>query len=148
MYMYSVVGPSGRGRNKLRTYSTFKNEYKTENYCKLIIPLRHRAALAKFRCGVAPLRLETGRYEGLTIAERLCPFCNCIESEEHVLLQCNVYNEFRTELFQKAITIDPSFINFTNQEKLVFIFSNIDMTRQIAKTCFNILQTRMFYLCK
>jgi len=53
------TGPSKRGMNKLRTYCTFKSEYCSENYCKIILPLRHCAAFAKFRCGVAPLRIET-----------------------------------------------------------------------------------------
>ena len=51
----SNVGPSGRGRNK--------QNYSVENYCKMILPVRHRAAFSKFRCGVAPTRIETGRYE-------------------------------------------------------------------------------------
>ena len=38
------------GRNKLRTYCQFKKEYCTEQYCKMILPYRHRAAFAKFRC--------------------------------------------------------------------------------------------------
>ena len=44
----SDIGPSGRGRNKLRTYCTFKKDFKTENYCKMILPLRQRSAFAKF----------------------------------------------------------------------------------------------------
>ena len=67
----SNVGPSGRGRNKLRLYKTFKQNYSVENYCKMILPVRHRAAFSKFRCGVAPIRIETGRYEGLTEDLRL-----------------------------------------------------------------------------
>ena len=31
--------------------------------------------MAKFRAGVAPLRIETGRYEGFPEAERKCTFC-------------------------------------------------------------------------
>ena len=64
----SEVGPSRRGRNKLRTYCLFKSIYETEAYCKTILPLRHRSAFAKFRCGVAPLRIETGRYENRLLA--------------------------------------------------------------------------------
>ena len=33
----------------------------------------HRSVLAKFCLGVAPIRLETGRYEYLLETERLCP---------------------------------------------------------------------------
>ena len=73
MSLYSVewkesvnrtTGIRGNGRNLLRTYSIFKTDYETENYCKLIQPMKHLSAFAKFRCGVAPLKLETGRYEG------------------------------------------------------------------------------------
>jgi hypothetical protein len=60
-----------QGRNKLRTYKLFKNTYNTERYCKVILPLKHRAAFAKFRCGVAPLRIETGRYEQLHVIDRI-----------------------------------------------------------------------------
>jgi hypothetical protein len=31
------------------------------------IPSRYRSAFAKFRCGVAPLRIETGRYENKNV---------------------------------------------------------------------------------
>ena len=48
----SNVGPSCRGRNKLRLYKSFKHNYSVENYCKMILPPRHRAAFRKFRCGV------------------------------------------------------------------------------------------------
>ena len=52
-------GRSGRVNNKLQTYCQFKSVYEVEQYCKMILPIIHRAAFAKFRCGVAPLRIET-----------------------------------------------------------------------------------------
>ena len=81
----SDVSPSGKGRNKLRMYQLIKTRFATENYCKIILPPRHRAAFSKFRCGVAPLRIETGRYEGLAENLRLCPFCNVVENEMHAI---------------------------------------------------------------
>ena len=62
----------GRTRNKLRTYRLFKNYYTTENYVIEVLNRQHRSTLAKFRCGVAPLRIETGRYERLTLEQRVC----------------------------------------------------------------------------
>ena len=41
-----------------------------------MLPYKHRSALAKFCCGVAPIRLETGRYERLAVNNRICPLCN------------------------------------------------------------------------
>ena len=76
----------GFGRNKLRTYRLFKTEFKTESYLYCPMTRAHRRSYARFRCGVAPLRLETGRYEGLAESERVCFNCEgAIENEEHVL---------------------------------------------------------------
>ena len=39
-----VESVSGRGRNKLRTYTTFKEEFTVEQYCRMIVSPLHRAA--------------------------------------------------------------------------------------------------------
>ncbi len=44
-----------------------KKELETESYLKNVLNRRHHSALAKFCCGDAPIRLETGRYEHLDI---------------------------------------------------------------------------------
>ena len=62
-----------------------------EKYCSLIMSPKHTSALSKFRCGVAPIRIETGRYENLKENERICPFCDCDEDAMHVLIYCNLY---------------------------------------------------------
>ncbi len=55
----------GAGRNKLPTYRLFKNEFQTEKYVlNMYIARGQRSTLAKFRCGIAPLHLETDQYEG------------------------------------------------------------------------------------
>ena len=50
------------------------------------MPPKHRSALSKFRRGVAPLIIETGRYETLKENERICPFCGCVKDEMHVFV--------------------------------------------------------------
>ena len=61
------------------------------------MPKAHRSAFAKFRMGVAPLRIETGRYECLSEVERICPLCKeHTEGEFHVLFNCVLYNDIRT----------------------------------------------------
>ena len=110
-------GRSGTGRNKLRTYSLFKSEYKTASYCKLLLPSSHRAAFAKFRCGVAPLRIETGGFENLDANQRLCYVCNVVEDESHVILDCSLYNDQRHVLFSKAALVLAIFYDLNNAEK-------------------------------
>jgi len=105
----NVKGKSGKGRNKLRRYCTYKQIFCVVKYCLLIMPPEHMSALSKFRCGVAPIRIETGRYENLKENERVCPFCNCIEDEVHVLLYCNMYANVRKPYL---IKLCPSILHF------------------------------------
>ena len=144
----SNVGTSGRGRNKLRSYKTFKQSYIVENYCKIILPVRHRAAFSKFRCGVAPIRIETGRYEGLPEEARLCPFCNVLENEMHVIMNCRVYDDLREPLLAKAVNCNPTFNSLSEVNQFVFLFSSPDLVRICAKTCAKILQRRHTLTCK
>ena len=112
------------------------------------MPLRHRAAFAKFRCGVAPLTVETRRHENKPLQESKCPFSGEVESEIYVFFNCNLYDNFRAVLFSKAVIVNPDFNNFTLEDKLTFLFSNHLMIRSRAKTCFNILQRRAFSMSK
>ena len=73
-----------------------------EQYCKTIMPTSHHSVFAKFRCAVAPLRLETGRCEGLPAHERICPFFRTdVENELHVIIKCEIYETIRESLFKK-----------------------------------------------
>ncbi len=85
------------GLNKLRTCRKYKQSILTEPY--VIAPLSkcHRSGLAKFHCGVAPPKIETGRYTRTPEEERLCTLCNLceVESEEHCLIKCELYPDIR-----------------------------------------------------
>ena len=141
----------GNGRNKLRTYKLFKTTYAEENYVKIIMQRNHRSAFAKFRMGVAPLRIETGRYERLEEEQRVCFNCgDTIESEEHVLLECPLYQQIREPWFVKLRQHIPDFYVKTKQEKLICIFSCdiIPVIRLNAKICSDILKERRKLLYK
>ena len=65
-----------------------------------------RSALAKFLCRVAPIRVETGRYERLPFAECIRSLCNGgIENELHVLTSCPMYNALRANIHKGYRTI-------------------------------------------
>ncbi|MEW8547938.1 MAG: reverse transcriptase family protein, partial [Candidatus Thiodiazotropha sp.] len=135
----------GAGKNKLRTYKTFKSVYSTESYLNCIMSRCHRSAYAKFRCGVAPIRIETGRYERLSHDLRTCFNCiNSVENEQHVLLKCPLYNDLREAMFNVLSDEFPEIRNFSDLEKLSAILScNENKSIRIcAKTCFEILRTR------
>ncbi len=138
---------NGLGGNKLRTYRKFKNAITTEPYLKNVLNKRHRSALAKFRCGVASIRIETGRYEHLQVEERLCPVCcNEIENEEHVLTRCSAYMGLRNDLYTIAFNLNPDFNTMSDSDKLCYILSNTDISKSSAKTCHEILHQRRLLL--
>ncbi len=64
---YNLNREVRNGRNKLRTYRTFKNTFETEMYLIKPMAVIFRKCFCMLRCGTAPLRIETGRYEGLPV---------------------------------------------------------------------------------
>jgi hypothetical protein len=135
----------GEGGNKLRTYRTFKHVYEIEPYVEQLLPPRHRRAIAQFRAGVAPIRLETGRYERgrLPIHERVCFMCTtCVEDETHVILKCPLYSDLREDLVRQCIESNPNFTALCDSEKLAFILSHHSIVRTSARILYKILQRR------
>ena len=110
-----------------------------------------RSSYAKFRCGVAPIRVETGRYERLNYDDRTCFNCHeKIENEEHVLLECPLYQCYRESLYNKLSAEFPDILSFTNEEKLSAILGcqNFESIRYCAKICHSILMMRRDILYK
>ena len=144
-YEYAVRGQLA-GRNKLRTYRNFKHSYSTEQYLCIINQKKYRSAYAKFRCGVAPLKIETGRYgvNRLPVNERLCDNCNVLEDEFHVLLKCTLYDDIRNVLFDEICNITSNFLDLTMQEQFLEIMSNPRYYRIAAKVMYTILTRRHY----
>ena len=139
-----MEGTRNRGGNKLRTYRTFKVSYGTEQYLKDVQHTRHRSALSKFRCGVAPIRIETGRYENVDVNERTCFRCrDAVESEIHVLLECPLYSNIRDTFYESIVTHIDNFHALDNSDKLSVILNNCDICKISAKYCNDILDRRL-----
>jgi hypothetical protein len=67
----------------------------------MIMQKSHRSAIFQLRCGTAPLRIETGCYEGIPEEERLYFHCkSCVENELHVLVKCPLYSYTRYNILQ------------------------------------------------
>ncbi|KAK6171961.1 hypothetical protein SNE40_018378 [Patella caerulea] len=117
---------------KLRTYAVFKNEFKTENYLVFNLPRNERSILAQFRCGVLPLRVETGRFIGEKLEDRTCQMCahNCIEDEKHFILSCSLYSDLRQYWFNEA-TSDLQSSQMQDNDRLIYLMNNLP--RRCAK---------------
>ena len=134
---------NGPGRNKLRTYRLFKQNVQTEPYLRILYNKKDRSALAKFRAGVAPLHIETGRYTRTPENQRFCFNCHdIVESEEHVLISCDVYNDIRENLFSDASQCNPAFQDMTICDKMCFLLSSEEMCIKTSKTLRLMLERR------
>ena len=87
---------------KLRIYREFKTNYGLENYIVFNLSRQERSYLAQFRCGILPLRVETGRFKNEPLSERKCMFCDqeSVEDEFHFILHCPKYNIERQNLLE------------------------------------------------
>ena len=71
----------------------------SQEYCHAVYDsyLREdlRIIITRWRLSCIPLEIETGRYKGIQRENRLCPFCDVLEDEEHALYHCEAYEEIR-----------------------------------------------------
>ena len=128
---------------KLRTYKTFKEHYKTEDYVKFNISRRQRSLMAQFRIGILPLHVETGRFRGTPLEERICQMCNnnVIEDEKHFLVECNLYQEHRTELYEDVSSRNIYFTNFDDVTQFKYLINH--EWRQLSKYIAKAWSTRL-----
>ena len=132
---------------KLRTYKIFKEIYCTEFYVTSCLNRRQRSTMAKLRCGILPLEIETGRWRSAPVEERLCKLCNDdIENEIHFLFKCNRYTDRRKSFYLEVENKSPGFKNVTDQDKLNVIMSDsiIRCTMKYLQDIWNI-RTELMY---
>ena len=62
---------------------------------------RERSLVTKIKCGVLPLRVETGRFKNTPRELRTCQICEegVVETEYHFLFECPTIEPERTEMY-------------------------------------------------
>ena len=90
---------------------------------KLSYRKKYRSAYAKFRCCVAPIKLETGRYglNHVPVDQRLCEECNVAEGECHVIMYCILYTDILDQLFTEISEILYHFSTLTIDDQFLLI---------------------------
>ena len=111
---------------KLRSYVKFKSEYKTESYIVNIRNRCQRSIIAKLRCGILQLHIETGRFDRTLLQDRTCQICKNgdIEDEVHFICTCLEYSKERFILYSQMERLDPKFKEKTASEKFIFIVNS------------------------
>lgn len=126
-YYISVWKNDLRNSSQLAVYSSFKNELVCQQYLNVITIRKYATALARIRCSNHPLAIETGRYSGNEISERVCEVCRLqknllvLEDEYHLTLHCETYKELREKYIIKhtngAISFDMFIVLMSSQDK-------------------------------
>ena len=90
--------------NKLRTYKTFKNNFKPDKYL-LLSNFEHRTILSQFRITAHTLEIDQGRYTTpkTPVSIHICKqwYLNLVENEPLVLVKYLKYANLRTTLFSE-----------------------------------------------
>ena len=77
-----------------------------------------------FRGDSLPLIVEMGHYTKpkVPLNDRKCIYCfnECVEDEMHFLIKCDFYSDLRYYLFQKARSLDESFMDMNDEDKFIF----------------------------
>ena len=133
---------------KLRTYCLFKELYETEPYVYKVHNRRERSLLSQFRCGILPLKVETGRYTQVPLEYRLCLLCeeNCIEDEMHFFFDCSFYYNLRLNFLEYIMDMYPTFPELNRNEKLKMCMSNclVKHTAKYITDCVNRRQEALY----
>ena len=140
--------------NKLRTYCKFKTEWGFENYLK-VLKKPERTSLLKFRIGISPLRIETGRYEHgkrLPPEERICKCCDLmqVEDELHFFSECTLYTEERAKLHGKLKQCNVRFDSMYGEQLFVECMKARErpIIEAVADFVFRAFSKRGCKLCK
>ena len=104
---------------KLRTFVKIHDTEFTQVLVRKNLSRKHRSLIAKFKCGVLPIALETGRYTDVPEAKRTCKLCsdNAVETEEHFLTACSALSHIRTR-FKNELNEVENLDNMTGIEKM------------------------------
>lgn len=121
------------GKPKLRTYVKFKKELCIEKYILNIRNKYERSMVAKLRCGILQLHVESGRFNQTSLENRICNICNDgnIEDEFHFICKCTEYSNERNKLFSQHEVKNNNFRNFSDEDKFIYILENSN--RDLAK---------------
>ena len=95
---------------RARFYRTFSC-FTFQPYLDILNIKKFRTALTRLRTSSHRLEIEMGRWKKPTkvpITERKCSHCQILEDEYHLLFECSLFNNIRTELIKPYFRIRPS----------------------------------------
>ena len=120
-----------------------KNNFEVEPYETTPMATRYRSALARLRCGILPLEIEVGRYNGIPEERRICKLCDLgvVESELHFLFKCPINHNLRQEFINTVKNSYPDVARLPDTSKFQVI-KNSDVVKDTARYVYSALMRR------
>ena len=120
-----------QNKPKLRSLILFKEDVSVEPYVQFIHDRQTRSLLAQLRCGILPLKIETGRLSRLPVEECLCELCNTkdVENEMHFVCCCPLYNDVRIDMYNQVKLQCQDFETMTIENKFVHLMKRSEERR-------------------
>ena len=116
-------------------------------YMYTILSIFGLSILAQFRCGILPIKVETGRFTQIPQEFRLCILCdsNSVEDERHFLFECSFYEDIRNTFFHTVENLHSEFntLNYENRFKLLM---SIDVVKLTANFVYKIYKKRRDFI--
>ena len=111
---------------KLRTYLEIHQFDTIQTLVKSAVSRYQRSLLSQLKFGILPLKIETDRYQGIPVEERICKLCtsNSIEDAYHFMFHCPALQAIRTAASEQ---LNVDLVPRDNREKLSILLdkSNI-----------------------
>ena len=128
-----------------------KVNYNSEPYLNAIHIFSQKRNLTKLRISNHNLTIEAGRYNRVEF-NRVCLLCpsNVIETEEHMILNCSLYNSLRFPFEEKVKYHTNNNLSSKTIYELLFT-NNTDMINYLAiviSKCFKLRESMLQELCK
>ena len=90
--------------------------------------------LYQLRVGLSPLNHHKYSHSFLDTPSNKCTVCNTIESTEHFMLNCSIYNEARNDLFRSLHILFPNFSDLSNtRKKHLLLYGDESLTYDVNR---------------
>jgi hypothetical protein len=100
----------------------------------------HLFSLLRFRLGVHGLRVDSGRWERLPRAHRLCERCteDMVEDEFHLVFECPAYDGVREKFPLLFEEFDPASVSPEGRDLACFMAQNPQQVAAFVHNCFTV----------
>ena len=114
-----------QNKPKLHLFRQIKSYYAIEKYVFDNINFSLRSCIAQLRFDILPFTVETSRFTGIKLDDRVCPICdtNNVEDELHFLFTCPKFSYLQKIMFSKVLRYINDLLNYNQIDQFQILCS-------------------------